>query len=195
LLSLFLSLFLLSFTAFAQSDRGTITGTIADPAGAVVANAAVEAKNTATSAIYQAASSGTGNYTIAQLPAGAYEMTVNVPGFKKYVRGGLQVEVAGTVRIDVTLEVGSATESVTVEAAAPLLKTEGGEVSTNIATNTLDDLPILTRLALLKAYPAKEAVRRRSVVQRMILDYSKRVWFAAASAMQGRVPLPHRHLV
>ena len=47
-------------------------------------------------------------------------------------------------RIDTALEVGAATESVTVEAAAPLLKTEGGEVSHNIATQTLDDLPILT---------------------------------------------------
>jgi hypothetical protein len=131
-------------TAFAQSDRGTITGTISDPAGAVIANAAVEAKNVATGAVYNAASSATGNYTVAQLPAGAYELSVTVPGFKKYVRENLTVEVAGTMRIDALLEVGSATESVTVEAAAPLLKTEGGEVSSNIATSTLDDLPILT---------------------------------------------------
>ena len=139
-----LSLFTLSFTAFAQSDRGTITGTIADPAGAVIANAAVEARNVATGAVYPVASSGTGNYTIPQLPAGAYELTVNVPGFKKYVRGGLQVEVAGTLRIDVAMEVGGATESVTVEAAAPQLNTESGAVSSNVQTSTLDDLPILT---------------------------------------------------
>ena len=132
------------FASWAQTDRGTITGTISDPAGAVISNAAIEARNVATGALYPVASSGTGNYTIAQLPAGAYEMSVTVPGFKKYVRGGLQVEVAGTVRIDVVLEVGAATESVTVEAAAPLLKTEGGEISTNVATQTLDDLPILT---------------------------------------------------
>jgi len=130
--------------AFAQTDRGTITGTISDPAGAVVANAVVEAKNVATGAVYTAASSGTGNYTVAQLPAGNYELSVAVPGFKKYVRENLTVEVAGTLRIDAALEVGSAAESVTVEAAAPLLKTEGGEVASNISTSTLDDLPILT---------------------------------------------------
>jgi hypothetical protein len=135
------------FAAFAQSDRGTITGTISDPAGAVVANATVEARNTATGGQYTAASSATGNYTVAQLPVGTYELSVTVPGFKKYVRGGLQVEVAGTVRIDAVLDVGSATESITVEAAAPLLKTEGGEVSTNISTKTLDDMPILTMTA------------------------------------------------
>ncbi len=137
-------LFLLASAAFAQTDRGTITGTISDPAGAVIASAAIEAKNVATGAVYQAASSGTGNYTIAQLPAGTYDLSVTVPGFKKYVRQGLQVEVAETARIDVGLEVGSNTESITVEAAAPLLKTEGGEVSHNVATETLDDLPILT---------------------------------------------------
>ncbi len=137
-------LFLFAFTAFAQSDRGTITGTVSDPAGAVVAGAAVEARNVATDALYPVATSATGNYTIAQLPAGSYELTVTVPGFKKFIRQGLVVEVAGTARIDATLEVGAASESVTVNAEAPLLKTEGGEISSNIATSTLDDLPILT---------------------------------------------------
>jgi Carboxypeptidase regulatory-like domain/TonB dependent receptor-like, beta-barrel len=137
-------LFLAVLGAFAQSDRGTITGTISDPAGAVIASAAIEARNVATGAVYQAASSATGNYTIAQLPAGNYDLAVTVPGFKRYVRAGIQVEVAATARIDPELEVGSNTESVTVEAAAPLLKTEGGEVSHNISTQTLDDLPILT---------------------------------------------------
>ena len=130
--------------AFAQSDRGTITGTISDPAGAVIASAAIQARNTATDALYEAASSGTGNYTIPQLPAGTYDLTVTVPGFKKYVRQGLKVEVAENARVDIAMEVGANTESVTVEAAAPLLKTEGGEVSSNVSTDTLDDLPILT---------------------------------------------------
>src|SRR5215468_296648 len=90
-----LCLFAIGLAAFAQSDRGTITGTVSDPAGAVIANAAVEAKNVATGAVYPVASSGTGNYTITQLPAGDYELSVEVPGFKKYVRTGLVVEVAG----------------------------------------------------------------------------------------------------
>src|SRR5215470_17626138 len=135
---------LLSGVAVAQSDRGTITGTVSDPAGAVVASAAVEARNQATGALYTGASSGTGNYTLAQLPAGTYDLSVSSAGFKRYVRTGITVEVAGTVRIDALLEVGAATESVTVEAAAPLLKTEGGEVASNISTQTLNDLPILT---------------------------------------------------
>src|SRR5215475_11356502 len=90
----------LGLAAFAQSDRGTITGTISDPAGAVVAGAAIEARNVATGAVYPVASSATGNYTIAQLPAGNYELTVTVMGFKKFVRQNLVVEVAATLRVD-----------------------------------------------------------------------------------------------
>jgi hypothetical protein len=140
---LFAALFILTPGAFAQGDRGTITGTISDPAGAVIAAAPVQARNVATGALYDAASTDTGNYTLSQLPAGAYEVNVTVPGFKKYVRQGLTVEVAATVRVDVALEVGSTQDSVTVNAEAPLLKTESGEMSHNVTTETLDTLPIL----------------------------------------------------
>jgi len=137
-----LSPLLLAALMFAQTDRGSITGTIADPAGAVVGAAAVEVRNVETGATYQVGSSATGNYVV-QLPAGAYEMTVNVPGFKKYVRKNLVVPVAQTLRIDVALEIGSNAESITVTDAAPLLKTESGELSHNVATNTLNNLPVL----------------------------------------------------
>ncbi len=55
---------------YAQSDRGTITGTVTDPAGAMIPNVPIEAKNLATGTVYQTVSSSTGNYTIAQLPVG-----------------------------------------------------------------------------------------------------------------------------
>src|SRR5579862_9859918 len=108
------SLLAVSFAAFAQTDRGTITGTVTDPAGAVIAGAMIQAKNEATGALYQAATSVTGNYTVAQLPAGTYDLTISAPGFKQYVRAGLVVEVAGILRIDGMLQVGAATESITV---------------------------------------------------------------------------------
>src|SRR5579872_2344287 len=135
--------FACAVVALAQSDRGTITGTISDPAGAVVANAAVEIKNVENGAVYQAGASATGNYTLAQLPAGQYELSVEVPGFKKYVRKNITVEVAQTYRVDVVLEVGSNTESVTVNAEAPLLKTESGELSHTVTTNTMNNLPVM----------------------------------------------------
>src|SRR6202521_251711 len=134
-----------TLAALAQSDRGTITGTIADPAGAVVANAPIQVRNVDTGAVYQAATSATGNYTLSQLPVGKYEMSVTVPGFKKYVRQGLTVDVAQTYRADVALEVGSNTESVTVNEAAPLLKTESGELSHTVTTDTMKNLPVMGR--------------------------------------------------
>jgi len=139
-----LAVLLLAPLAFAQSDRGTITGTISDPQGSVVPNAAVEARNTGTGAVYPVAASATGNYTIAQLPSGTYELSVVVPGFKKLIRPGLIIQAAQTIRVDATLEVGNAAESVTVNEEAPLLKTESGELSNTIATQTMDTLPLLS---------------------------------------------------
>ena len=136
-------LLVLSVAVVAQSDRGTITGTIADPAGAVVASAPIEARNTATGAVFQGASSATGNYTLAQLPTGSYEISVSVPGFKKYVHQNVAVDVAQTVRVDIALEVGSATESVTVTEQSSLLKTESGELSHTVQAQRLIDLGLL----------------------------------------------------
>jgi len=132
----------LTLLAFAQSDRGTITGTVADPANAVVANAAIEVRNVQTGAVYQVATSATGNYVV-QVPTGTYEVSVTVQGFKKYVRPNILVPVEQTLRIDVSLEVGSTGESVTVNEAAPLLKTESGELGHNVTADSLNNLPIL----------------------------------------------------
>jgi hypothetical protein len=128
--------------AYAQS-AGTITGTITDPTGATIANASVEAKNMQTGVVYNAASSETGNYTLAQLPTGVYQLTAATSGFKQTVRTGLAVSTAQTLRIDLTLEVGAITETVTVNAEAPLLKTESGELSHVVSTARMGDLPMI----------------------------------------------------
>ncbi len=131
-------------TIFAQSDRGTITGTVSDPAGAVIPAAPVEAKSVDTGSVYPVATSSTGNYTIPALPPGIYSITATVAGFKKMIRTGIQVDVATTVRVDLSLEVGTNTESVTVSTDAPLLKTESGELSHQITYERADSLPLLT---------------------------------------------------
>ncbi|MCU1334835.1 MAG: hypothetical protein JWO19_416 [Bryobacterales bacterium] len=130
-------------SAIAQTDRATITGTISDPTGAVVANAAIEAKNVATAQVYPGTSTATGNFTIVNLPPGSYELTANIQGFKKYTRQGLTLAPTQTVRIDIGLEVGSNAETVTVTAEATLLKTENGELATNVTGERLNNLPLL----------------------------------------------------
>ncbi len=137
------SLLLSASAIFAQGALGTITGTVSDPSGAVVGNAAVEVKNAATGAVSKTVTTSTGNYTVSQLPVGAYDLTVTVTGFKTYKRSGLDLAAAQIMRIDIPLEVGSQTESVTVTAEASLLKTESGDLTHNVAVSTLTDLPLL----------------------------------------------------
>src|SRR5438128_6822185 len=96
---------LLAAAIYAQSDRGTITGAVSDPASAIVPNAVVIATNTATGAISRTVTTATGNYTLASLPAGSYDLSVEAPGFKKITQSGLQVQVAGVIRLDITLQV------------------------------------------------------------------------------------------
>jgi hypothetical protein len=127
----------------AQSDRGTVTGAISDATGAAVANAAIQLKNSETGAVYEAASTTTGNYTVAQVPVGTYELSVEVAGFKRYVRQNIAVGATQVVRLDVELEVGAANESVTVSEQASLLKTESGELSHEITAQHLVDLGLL----------------------------------------------------
>ncbi|HEY1759518.1 MAG TPA: TonB-dependent receptor [Bryobacteraceae bacterium] len=129
--------------AFGQAGTGTITGIVADAQGAVVPGAAIEVKNSGTNQVYTGQSSSTGNFSITQLPPGVYELTAKTQGFKTYNHKNIQVEVAQTLRQDVLLEVGSSSESVTVTAEATLLRTESGDLATNITVESLDNLPIL----------------------------------------------------
>ncbi len=129
--------------ALGQVGNGTITGNVLDPTGAVVAAATVQARNTNTGVVYSAASTSAGIYTITDLPVGTYTVTTTVQGFKTYTHPNLAVSAAGTVREDVTLQIGAAAESVTVTGEASLLQTESGELGTNVTIQQMDDLPLL----------------------------------------------------
>jgi hypothetical protein len=142
-LQLVLLLVVVASLVFGQAGNGTITGTVTDPAGAVISGAAVEAKNTETGVVYPAATTSTGNYTITQLPVGTYEVSVKVPGFKTYTHTNLGLQAAVIVKEDVALQVGAATEAITVTAEASLLKTESSDLATNVTLQQLDNLPLI----------------------------------------------------
>jgi hypothetical protein len=142
-LAVALYLLVLSTVAFGQAGTGTITGTVTDPAGAVIANANVEVRNTDTNVPYPTVTTETGAYTVLRLPPGSYSITISAAGFKRLIRSGLTVDAGQTLPLDLTLEVGAASESVTVSAEATLLKTETGDVAHNITIGQLDELPIL----------------------------------------------------
>ena len=141
-LLLFLT-FLLSFAAYGQTGLATITGTVSDQTGAVIANAPIEARHIDTGSTFSAISTSTGNYTIQQLPIGRYEVTVSMSGFKTYSHQNLTLAAAQVLREDIALEVGATTDSVTVTAEASLLKTESGQVTHNVTVSQLQNLPII----------------------------------------------------
>jgi hypothetical protein len=135
-------LLLLAAGALAQSDRGTITGSVNDPNGAVVARAEVIVRNVATGTEYKTSATETGNYTISSLPAGSYELRVEAHGFKKFVLQRVQVRLLQTTRVDAALEIGAASDTVTVTAEAPLLQTQSAEQSTNISGQLFNSMPL-----------------------------------------------------
>ena len=114
LLAYFGIAFLLLTSAFAQSDRGTITGTVADPLAAMIPGAKVVARNVDTGVSSETSTTETGNFTLASLPSGRYEIIVDAGGFKKVIQPGVQVQVAQTVRVDLVLQIGAANEAITV---------------------------------------------------------------------------------
>ena len=126
----------------AQNDRGTITGEVKDQGGSVVPNASVIATNKGTGAESKTTTTGTGNYTIPSLTAGFYTLSVEVAGFKKFVQENIEIQVATTNRIDVSLSVGATSETVTITAEAAALKTESAEQSTIIQTDRINELPL-----------------------------------------------------
>ncbi len=130
--------------AFGQTGTATVTGTITDSQGAVIANTPVTLKNTENGQVYTAGSSATGNYTVSQLPIGDYNLTVQAPGFKSYTHTNFHLAADQIMREDVTLQVGQATEAVTVTTEASLLQTESSELAHNVTLSQLDDLPLLT---------------------------------------------------
>ena len=138
-----LCLFAGAVALFGQAGGGTITGTVTDQGGAVIALAPVEAKNAETGVVYPVVTTGTGNYSITQLPVGTYELSVKMAGFKTYVHTNLVVPAAAIIKEDVALQVGAASESVTISAQASLLSTENADMTHNVTLQQLDNLPLL----------------------------------------------------
>ncbi len=116
------SLLLALSAALAQTGQGAITGAITDSAGALMPGVRIEARNTVTGAMYQAASGSTGAYTLAQLPAGTYQISVSIPGFRQYTRTGVTVVEGQVIRIDIAMMMLSSDEILTNDSVIQLLK-------------------------------------------------------------------------
>ena len=118
------SMLVFASTASAQFERGTISGTVKDASGGVVPGVTLTATNLATQTPTVAVSDATGYYTFPNLRPGQYTLSAELEGFKKSVRESLQLDAAGALTIDFTLEAGAITELVTVTAETPALQTD-----------------------------------------------------------------------
>jgi hypothetical protein len=126
----------------AQEGRGTIGGRIVDSTGARIPGAEVRVTNAATGVSVSGKANETGIYTIPYLLPGAYTLTAEFAGFKKTERAGIDVRVNDVLNIDVQLEIGSASESVQVSAATPLLETANASAGQVVDQRRIDELPL-----------------------------------------------------
>ncbi|MEP6914293.1 MAG: TonB-dependent receptor [Acidobacteriota bacterium] len=125
----------------AQVSTGTLVGTVSDSNGVVPrANVTIREVSRGTSDAY--VTDDAGSYTAPFLAPGTYVVEVGVPGFKKWVRDGVVLQVNQRARVDITLEVGGVEETTTVVASAPLLHTESSEVGTVIEERAIKELPL-----------------------------------------------------
>lgn len=133
---------LVSVCLWGQQDRATLVGTVTDPSGAVVPQVKVTIVQTTTNLAVETQTNESGQFRAPNLPIGEYRLEFEAPGFKKVVREGIRLSIQDVVRVDVRLEVGATTESLTVTAEVPLLQTETPEVGQVLGTRQVIDLPL-----------------------------------------------------
>jgi hypothetical protein len=132
------------FVAFmpkaAAQDNAAITGNVLDPSGAAVANATIQITNVATGQTRQVTSNSAGVYLFPNVGVGTYTLTASASGFQEFRRTGIVVNVAQTLKSDVSFAIGSAQQSVTVEAQSLQVQSETNEVSSLISGQQVTQL-------------------------------------------------------
>jgi hypothetical protein len=137
-----LAVFLCPFAMVFAQTGGTITGTVADTTGALIPGVQITLTNPNTGTRFDTVTTGTGNYTVPEMPVGTYTLTADHTGFSKYSETNVQVTLAITTRVDIVLKVGTASESVQVVAESTLLKTENAEQDVTLSDKQIAELPI-----------------------------------------------------
>jgi hypothetical protein len=132
---------------FAADPTGSLEGRIVDPSGAAIANANVEVTAIATGFHRQTTSAADGGYVFPLLPVGVYLLSVQANGFRHFEQRGIEIRANVPVTAPVSLEIGAATESVTVEANAELVDTRSGTLRQTIDERKIVDLPLQGRNA------------------------------------------------
>jgi hypothetical protein len=136
-----MALLVCATTARGQGSA-TLTGRVLDPKGLAVAAAKLEAINSATEVHYSGETNADGFYIIPGLPPGVYRLVVEKPGFKSILKPEITLHVEDVINLNVNLQVGSASETITVEAGADLVNTTDASVSTVVDRQFAENLPL-----------------------------------------------------
>ena len=149
-----LTLFLFAAAAMAQSTTGRLVGVVSGPDG-VIPNATVTARDNTTGREVTVTSSGEGSFSIPNLEAGTYTVTISAPGFAAFTATELKIDAGREYSLNPTLTVGAVTDNVTVVAGADIINQTSGELSATISPRQVRELPINGRnpLALLNLLP------------------------------------------
>ena len=135
-------------TLTAQTNRGGITGTVFDPAGAVVPGAAVTVTNLGTNQKTHEKTSSAGSYVLPSLEPVAYRIEVEAAGFRKRTVDNVKVDTASIVTVDIKLDTGTLASEITVQAEAATVNTESGTLSSTITAREIQDAPLVNRSVL-----------------------------------------------
>ena len=127
---------------YAQVLYGSLTGNVTDASGGAVPGASVEAVNIGTGIVKQSVADDRGSYQFTDLQTGTYRVTVSAPSFRTVVQENLTVNANTVVRLDTRLEISQVAETVTVSASAVSLQTDRAEVSAQLASMHVNNLPI-----------------------------------------------------
>ncbi|MGD0303571.1 MAG: carboxypeptidase regulatory-like domain-containing protein [Candidatus Acidiferrales bacterium] len=136
---------LFSCSALLASDTASISGTVTDPSGAIVVGATVTATNIATSVATTQTTNAQGYYSFQALPLGTYSVAVTKTGFKAYQQTGLILDVNTALTVDVSLQVGEASEKVEVSSSALHVDAESTQMGEVITGKEMTDVPLVTR--------------------------------------------------
>jgi hypothetical protein len=145
-MAVLLATILLGFSAqvMGQAVNATLLGTVTDSSGAAVANVKVTITETNTGINRTSTTNDSGNYVFPDLPPGTYTVTAEQPGFKRESRAGVDVIVNTTGRVDLVLQPGSTSETITVEAEIPILQTERADTGRKLETVLTENVPLGT---------------------------------------------------
>jgi hypothetical protein len=132
-----------AISLYAQSERGTISGTVQDATGAVVPGAKVTLTNSQTGITFSLPSNASGEFTVPQLPVGTYTVKFEKEGFRPATVTGIVLDASMTVRVDGKLEVGAAAQAVEVSASAISVATEDAKISVTVNNKLVDELPLV----------------------------------------------------